>query len=207
MVVVHFWCTWMMCFLFWMKSKFMPGIRETFKAAMEYAPRTGGSFSFWSVCMFLKLDIHRCTYMQRTSISITHTTYMQSIASPLVCMQHQQLLTFSRPKTRPVLWSLLLFLSFVRSSVQCSTEAMNDVIFSSQRNVSVVFEISNQEQLAIPWSFVRIFERYNRLWSLHGEHQPRCQFVWEVEWWSWEWLQQMFGWNIHGCWLARWWKC
>ena len=26
--------------------KFMPAIRETFKAAMEYAPRTGGSFSF-----------------------------------------------------------------------------------------------------------------------------------------------------------------
>ena len=27
-------------------NKFMPAIRETFKAAMEYAPRTGGSFSF-----------------------------------------------------------------------------------------------------------------------------------------------------------------
>jgi len=81
-------------------QKFMPAIRETFKASMEYAPRTGGSFSFLKRLHVLEAGYSQLhTYAENKRIKQAYDLYSQHSKPPRVHATQRRPMS-SRPKIR-----------------------------------------------------------------------------------------------------------
>ena len=81
-------------------QKFMPAIRETFKASMEYAPRTGGSFSFLKRLHVLEAGYSQLhIYAENKHIKQAYDLYSQHSKPPRVHATQRRPMS-SRPKIR-----------------------------------------------------------------------------------------------------------
>ena len=116
-------------------QKFMPAIRETFKASVEYGPRTGGSFSCLKRLHVLEAGYSQLhIYAENKHIKQAYDLYSQHSKPPRVHATPAASHVFSSKDMSEPLESSLIP-TFVRYLEQCFTLAMGDVMCSSQLSV------------------------------------------------------------------------
>ena len=127
-------------------QKFMPAIRETFKASMEYAPRTGGSFSFLKRLHVLEdgySQLH--IYAENKHIKQAYDLYSKHSKPPRVHATPAASHVFSSKDTSepldssliPVFRSILgamLYISHERCDVQFTTKCLASYLKAPTKN-------------------------------------------------------------------------
>ena len=127
-------------------NKFMPAIRETFKAAMEYAPRTGGSFSFLKRLHVLEAGYSQLhIYAENKHIIQAYDLYAKHSKPPRVHATPAASHVFS-PKDMsgalessliPIFRSILgamLYISHERCDIQFTTKCLASYLKSPTKN-------------------------------------------------------------------------
>ena len=127
-------------------NKFMPAIRETFKAAMEYAPRTGGSFSFLKRLHVLEAGYSQLhIYAENKHINQAYDLYAKHSKPPRVQATPAASHVFSSKDTSgplessliPIFRSILgamLYISHERCDIQFTTECLASYLKSPTKN-------------------------------------------------------------------------
>ena len=127
-------------------QKFMPVIRETFKAAMGYAPRTGGSFSFLKRLHVLEADYKQLhIYAENKHIKQSYDLYARHSKPPRVHATPAASHVFSSkdlsdplessliPIFRSILGALL-YISHERCDIQFTTKCLASYLKSPTKN-------------------------------------------------------------------------
>ena len=127
-------------------NKFMPAIRETFKAAMEYAPRTGGSFSFLKRLHVLEAGYSQLRiYAENKHINQAYDLYAKHSKPPHVHATPAASHVFSSKDMSgplessliPIFRSILgamLYISHERCDIQFTTKCLASYLKSSTKN-------------------------------------------------------------------------
>eukprot|EP00434_Breviolum_minutum_P039359 symbB.v1.2.034948.t1/scaffold4605.1/size37493/1 len=127
-------------------QKFMPAIRETFKAAMSYAPRTGGSFSFLKRLHVLEAGYSQLhIFAENKHIKQAYDLYAQHSKPPRVHATPAASHVFSSKDTSdpldssliPVFRSILgamLYVSHERCDIQFTTKCLASYLKAPTKN-------------------------------------------------------------------------
>ena len=127
-------------------QKFMPAIRETFKASMAYAPRTGGSFSFLKRLHVLEVGYSQLhIYADNKHIKQAYDSYSQHSKPPRVHSTPAASHVFSSKDTSeplessliPIFRSILgamLYISHERCDVQFTTKCLASYLKAPTKN-------------------------------------------------------------------------
>ena len=127
-------------------QKFMPAIRETFKASMAYAPRTGGSFSFLKRLHVLESGYSQLhIYAENKHIKQAYDLYSQHSKPPRVHATPAASHVFSSKDTSeplessliPIFRSILgamLYISHERCDVQFTTKCLASYLKAPTKN-------------------------------------------------------------------------
>ena len=127
-------------------QKFMPAIREIFKAAMAYAPRTGGSFSFLKRLHVLESDYKQLhIYAGNKHIKQSNDLYARHSKPPRVHATPAASHVFSSKELSdplessliPVLRSILgalLYVSHERCDIQFATKCLASYLKAPTQN-------------------------------------------------------------------------
>ena len=127
-------------------NKFMPAIRETFKAAMEYAPRTGGSFSFLKRLHVVEAGYSQLQiYAENKHINQAYELYAKHSKPPRVHATPAASHVFSSKDASdplessliPIFRSILgamLYISHERCDIQFTTKCLASYLKSPTKN-------------------------------------------------------------------------
>ena len=127
-------------------QKFMPAIRETFKAAMSYAPRTGGSFSFLKRLHVVEADYKQLQiYAESKHIKQSYDLYSRHSKPPRAHATPAASHVFSSKDTSdplessliPVFRSILgalLYISHERCDIQFTTKCLASYLKAPTKN-------------------------------------------------------------------------
>ena len=127
-------------------QKFMPAIRETFKASMAYAPRTGGLFSFLKRLHVLEAGYSQLhIYAENKHIKQAYDLYSQHSKPPRVHATPAASHVFSSKDTSeplepfliPIFRSILgamLYISHERCDVQFTTKCLASYLKAPTKN-------------------------------------------------------------------------
>ena len=126
--------------------KFMPAIRETFKAAMEYAPRTAGSFSFLKRLHVLEAGYSQLhIFAENKHIKETYDLYARHSKPPRVHATRAASRVLSskdtsdplEPSLIPIFRSILgamLYISHERCDIQFTTKCLASYLKAPTKN-------------------------------------------------------------------------
>ena len=127
-------------------QKFMPAIRETFKAAMSYAPRTGGSFSFLKRLHVVEADYKQLQiYAESKHIKQSYDLYSRYSKPPRAHATPAASHVFSSKDTSDLLESslipvfrsilgALLYISHERCDIQFTTKCLASYLKAPTKN-------------------------------------------------------------------------